>query len=107
MKDILVKFSRDESDPQKNEENINGKVAAVMEQIVPLLRVNVTLELDVLSFSPDLDSFNEVIESVISGFIDTVVSIPKLISYVSFDEKFLSAENFLAGFQAVYAADYQ
>lgn len=62
--------------------DISEEVRTDTRRNVPLLKVEVVLE-DDLQFSPNFSKFNTAMESTISGFVDTIVSVPKLISYVS------------------------
>lgn len=80
VKDILSNVSNKVEFPIEME--IEGEVAVRNSNKLPLLMVNVFLRDQDIQFSPDFKKFNEVMEAVISGFVETVVSVPKLISHV-------------------------
>jgi hypothetical protein len=47
-----------------------------------LIKIEVELFEDDLRFSPDIETFNEAMEAIIGGFVDSVVAVPKLITHV-------------------------
>lgn len=46
------------------------------------IRIQIVLKSNELAFAPDSSLFNESIEMVIAGFVDTVIAMPKLLSHV-------------------------
>ncbi len=48
----------------------------------PLFRIEIVLAGNNLQFYPNVATFHEGLEAVISGFVDTVICITKLVSHV-------------------------
>jgi hypothetical protein len=82
---LLMKFSN----IKRVEERPKGLVPSnsranmdILGRNKPWIRIQIILKNNELVFSPDSTVFNESIEMVIAGFVDTVIAMPKLISHV-------------------------